>query len=119
MRVIVASSNSSIEMMFMWRVNLPVMSFLPPPGGPMAATSSCRTDSGSFSLHSGLYVLMILCGDNMQNIVQAFEKKLKALISKPQQFCRTIQEFVVTYGFTRIHWANEAFKTPKASKEKS
>ena len=34
------SSNSSIEMIFICLENLHVMSFLPPPGGPIAVTSS-------------------------------------------------------------------------------
>ena len=40
-RVSVASSNSSMETMFKWRVKRLVMSLRPPPGGPMAVTSSC------------------------------------------------------------------------------
>ena len=44
--VIVLSSKDSMEMMLKCRVNLPVMWFLPPPGGPMAATSSCRRGTG-------------------------------------------------------------------------
>jgi hypothetical protein len=34
------SSNSSIAITFMWRENRPVISFLPPPGGPIAATNN-------------------------------------------------------------------------------
>ena len=34
------SLNSSIDMIFIWRENLHVMSFLPPPGGPIAVMRS-------------------------------------------------------------------------------
>ena len=40
-RVMQASSNSSIVTMFMWRVMRLEMSLRPPPGGPIAETSSC------------------------------------------------------------------------------
>ena len=42
-RVIVTSSNSSIEMTCRWRVKRPVMSLRPPPGGPIAPTNNYNT----------------------------------------------------------------------------
>ena len=38
--VMVLSSNESMDMIFIWRVNRSEMSLRPPPGGPMADTNS-------------------------------------------------------------------------------